>query len=71
MNDELFKHITDNQFIWGIAYKRNQKAYRLNKNRQEKRRTKERNKMARRVNALKKIRLYLFLRDKSVLYRSK
>ena len=71
MNDELFKHISDMQFIWGIAYKRNQKAYRLNKNRQEKRRTKERNKISRRLNALKKIRLYLFLRDKSVFYRSK
>jgi hypothetical protein len=66
MNDELFKHISDMQFIWGIAYKRNQKAYRLNKNRAEKKRTKERNKIARRLNALKKIRLYLFLRNKAV-----
>jgi len=69
MNDELFKHITDNQFIWGIAYKQNQKSYRLNKNRAGKKRTKERNKIARRLNALKKIRLYLLSGNKAVLYR--
>jgi hypothetical protein len=67
MNDELFKHITDNQFIWGVAYKRNQKSYRLNKNRQEKRRTKERNKIEKRKNALNKIKLYLLSRNKSML----
>jgi len=67
MNDELFKHITDNQFIWGVVYKRNQKSYRLNKNRQEKRRTKERNKIEKRKNALNKIKLYLLSRNKTVV----
>jgi hypothetical protein len=67
MNDELFKYISENQFIWGIAFKRNQKMYRLNKNRAEKKRTKERNKIARRKNALKKIRLYLLSWNKAVL----
>jgi hypothetical protein len=67
MNDELFKHITDNQFIWGIAYKRNQKAYRLNKNRGGKARINEIKKKARRLNALKQIRLYMLSRNKSVL----
>ena len=42
MTDELFNHIINNQIIWRIEYKKNKELYKLNKNKEEKRRAKER-----------------------------
>jgi hypothetical protein len=44
MNDELFNIITQSQQIWKEQYEINRKIYKLNKNREEKKRSKERNK---------------------------
>jgi hypothetical protein len=42
MTDELFDNIIKSQSILAIEYKRNKDLYKLNKNREEKRRAKER-----------------------------
>ena len=42
MTDELFDNIIKSQSILSIEYKRNKDLYKLNKNREEKRRAKER-----------------------------